>query len=277
MPIFVVCSLGRSPQRVKVDAAPVRVGRDPTNDIVLHDASVSRDHAMFMEDEAGRWLVSVVSDTNAVVVDGKLVQSGAPVGEGTQILVGSDHMIIFSHNDASASEYFGSMAGFTRAECASCRWKGLISTFRRQALCPRCGGSNFAGTDRYESDDDGAVLDSPTRVASAKDLTEGFSRLLAAKRSSIERTDDRKDAGYRVMLQEGQALELGTASNAQLKLYGFFVFGHAKVTWSGDHYVVHSHMTFPSLKVNGTSVKAAALKNGDLITIGSNSFRFVVS
>ena len=72
MPIFIIHALGQPPQKVRVDTPPVRVGREAGNDIVVHDKTVSRDHAMFLVDSAGRWVVSCVSDTNGVVVDGKL-------------------------------------------------------------------------------------------------------------------------------------------------------------------------------------------------------------
>ncbi len=277
MPIFIIHALGQPPQKVRVDTPPVRVGREAGNDIVVHDKTVSRDHAMFLVDSAGRWVVSCVSDTNGVVVDGKLTRSGAVLKEGSQILIGAEHMVIFSENEVTAKEYLGSAGAYSRGECGTCHWKGMISTLRKNMACPRCGGHEFLGLDHYESSEAPQFpVDSPTRTTSVQEVKEIWTRLNQAKRSAIERVDGRTELGDRVGLQEATIYEMGRGAKAHLRLAGI-VIGRARVLWSGDCWLVESELTYPACRVNGEKVKSATLKNGDQIEIGSNRFKFTVA
>jgi pSer/pThr/pTyr-binding forkhead associated (FHA) protein len=275
MPIFIIQALGQPPQKVRLDNPPVRVGRDATNDVVIRDKTVSREHAMFLTDAQGRWVVSCVSDTNGVVVDGKLTRSGAVLKEGSQILFGAEHMVIFSENDVTAKEYLGAGGAYSRGECATCHWKGMVSTLRKNMACPRCGGSQFLGLDHYESTDAPQFpVDSPTRTTSVAEVKEIWTRLNQAKRSAIERADGRDALGTRVALQEDTAYEMSRGAK-ELKLVGI-IFGRAYVRWHGSGWAIESELSFPSCRVNGDKVKSVTLKNGDEIEIGSNKFKFVV-
>jgi pSer/pThr/pTyr-binding forkhead associated (FHA) protein len=277
MPVFIIYALGQTPQKVRADSPPVRVGREASNDLVIRDKTVSREHAMFLTNPEGHWVVSCVSDTNGVVVDGKLTRSGAPVKEGSQILIGAEHLVVFSENEITAKEYLGAAGAYSRGECATCHWKGMISTLRRNMSCPRCGGHEFLGLDRYESADAPQFpVDSPTRTTNLQEVKEIWNRLYQAKRSSIERLDGRDELGARVALQEDTVFELSKTKKAQIKLRGL-VIGIARLGWDGDRWVLHSQMTYPSCRVNGEKVRDAPLKSGDVIEIGSNKLRFVVA
>jgi hypothetical protein len=272
MPIFIVYELGAPPQRVKLDTPPIRVGRDPSCDIVLREEGVSRDHAAFMMDEKGGWVVSCVSDTNPVLVDGVVTNRGAPVRDGTQILVGNKHLILFSFNEATATEYMGTSAGY--ASCTKCRWSGIFASLRLHPTCPRCGGTSFSGIHSFDTGD-GARVDMTTRAANASDLAKEFERLVKAKRSALLRIDGTgKPNEARVPLTESEPVELSKGARGAAELRGMLVVGHAKVTWSGNEFVLHSHLSHPTLKVNGRAVEACPLKEGDEIEIGSNRFRF---
>lgn len=277
MPVFIIYALGQPPQKVSLDTGPVRVGREPGNDIVIHDTAVSREHAMFLTDPQGRWVVSCVSDTNGVVVDGKLTRSGAAVKEGSQVLFGAEHLVIFSENEITAKQYLGAAGAYSRGECATCHWKGMISTMRKNMSCPRCAGHEFLGLDRYESAEGNALpVDSPTRMTDLQEVKETWSRLNQAKRSAVERLDGRSELGTQVALQEEAIFEIGKGKKAQLKLAGL-VIGLARLRWNGDVWVVESELTYPACRVNGAKVKSAPLKNGDVIAIGSNQFKFTVA
>ena len=109
---------------MKLDTAPVRVGRDPGSDIVLRENAVSRDDATFMLDDKGAWVAGCVSVTTPVLVDGSATRLGAAVHDDTQILVGKEHLILFSFNEAIAAEHVGTSAGY-----ASCTNGPLVSRF----------------------------------------------------------------------------------------------------------------------------------------------------
>src|SRR5437660_1643614 len=99
MPAFVIFALGQPPRRAMLEMSTIRVGRDPANEITLQGDTVSREHAAFVQGRDSRWSVRCTSQKNAIVVDGAIVTSQAGVVEGTEVLVGSDHLIIFSDNE----------------------------------------------------------------------------------------------------------------------------------------------------------------------------------
>ena len=69
--------------------ARVRVGRGRSNELVLHDPSVSREHAELVPTTDGRgWRVRDLSSTNGVAVNGAPVQDQALV-PGDQVTFGS--------------------------------------------------------------------------------------------------------------------------------------------------------------------------------------------
>ena len=277
MPIFIIYALGQPPQKIRLDTPPVRVGREASNDLVIRDKTVSREHAMFLTDAAGRWVVSCVSDTNGVVVDGKLTRAGAPLKEGSQVLIGAEHMVIFSENEVTAKEYLGAGGAYSRGECGTCHWKGMISTLRKNMACPRCGGHEFLGLDHYESADAPQFpVDSPTRTTSVQEVKEIWTRLNQAKRSTLERADGKQGLGDRWALQEDTVYELSRAAKAQVKLAGI-IFGRARVLWAGERWMLESDLSFPSCRVNGEKVRSSPLKNGDVIEIGSNKLKFGVA
>jgi hypothetical protein len=281
MPVFVVCELGAPPQRVKIDSPPVRVGRDPENDIVIREDGVSRDHALFVMADRGTWVVSCVSDTNPIVVDGVLTTRGATVREGSQVLVGSRYMVIFSNTAAAAAEYLGSSAGYAQASCLKCQWAGIVGTYSVEPTCPRCGGSDFSGLNHFDSGHHAVAEiedlgDTSTVVASASELAADFSRLLKAKRSALERVDGHKESGARLMLKETEPLVLAKSSPGAAALHGMLIVGSATISWNSSQFVIRSALTHPALKLNGKAIEGAPLKHGDLIEIGTNSFRFVV-
>jgi hypothetical protein len=91
----------------------------------------------------------------------------------------------------------------------------------------------------------------------------------------------------RVMLQntaDGSAyplqaaeIRLGRGSSNDIVLSDDTVSrSHALLRSSGDHYSIENMSDVNGTKVNGTPVGKAPLGNGDLITLGKTTFRFVV-
>jgi hypothetical protein len=72
-----------------VAAAKLKVGRAPENDIVLNDATVSREH-LVLERAKDQWLVRALALSKATLVKGKAVAPDAPVAltSGDQLTVG---------------------------------------------------------------------------------------------------------------------------------------------------------------------------------------------
>jgi hypothetical protein len=57
---------------------PVSIGRDPTNDLELPDARVSRHHALIWA-EKGTWRVRDLESTNGTFIDGTRIHAPAPL------------------------------------------------------------------------------------------------------------------------------------------------------------------------------------------------------
>jgi hypothetical protein len=59
-----------------LDKSPVSLGRDPSNDLVLHEPTVSGVHAR-LERQGGTWLITDLHSSNGVRVNGERVQERA--------------------------------------------------------------------------------------------------------------------------------------------------------------------------------------------------------
>lgn len=271
MPTFVIHAIGQPSKKITLDRGPIRVGRDPTNHLVLGDKTVSREHARFETDLARRWYVTCVSETNPVVVDGKMVTKRKYVQEGAEILVGKEHLVVFCTSDASASKQLGET--FVKSRCKKCSWTGILRVGAVSPACPDCRSTSLVAEDTYAREQEvDKAKEGVTSLMSPAQLGTILSRLKTAKRSRLERTDGREPP--RKDLSESEALKLGTRPDAALKLHGFMLGGGVDIAWDGAQFVARSAMWFPSMQVNGARAKAAPLHHGDIIRVGSNCFRF---
>lgn len=281
MPTFVIQSIGKRASKVSLDTGPIRIGRDEDNDIVLPDETVSREHAVVLCDVDGLWTVGCVSETNPIVVDGTMTRESHALAEGSEVLVGSSHLIIFSEDTYKADRYINVKTVFQKSRCTGCGWEGMISTARRNASCPRCNGVAFVEVGGYSGE---AVRSSAAPVAgkpvatsalSAADVQKMFLLLKNAMRSHIERIDAHAGAAPRTPLAEDKPCTLSSSSpDPMLSLRGM-AFGNVTVILSGERYLAVSAMKFPAMKINGTETKSAPLFPGDVIEVGENRFRFV--
>ncbi|MCW2925713.1 MAG: hypothetical protein JWM98_3117 [Thermoleophilia bacterium] len=69
--------------------ARVRVGRGRSNELVLHDASVSREHGEFVPRPGGGWVVRDLDSTNGVSVNGAKVAGERALQLGDEVLFGN--------------------------------------------------------------------------------------------------------------------------------------------------------------------------------------------
>jgi FHA domain len=274
MPTFVIHALGQSSRKVTLHTPPIRVGRAPESHLVLAGETVSRNHAVFEPDVAGRWWVACVSDTNPIVVDGKAVRRKY-VQEGSEVLIGQEHLVVFWTSERKAADYLGERDADIRTECRRCRWKGMIRAGSlAAAVCPDCGSLDIHGENAYAREHEIAqVPEGATALFSTAHVQSYLARLKAAKGSRIERLDGHSPA--RKDLNDVEPLQLSRSKAAGLRLFGMTFGGLVLVEWDGKRFVATSTIVFPGMKVNGVVRAQAPLRHEDIIEIGSNRFRFV--
>jgi pSer/pThr/pTyr-binding forkhead associated (FHA) protein len=269
MPAFLVYRLGLPMRRVSIDTPPVRVGRDPENDIVVANDTVSREHAAFMQDERRQWHVSCVSGSNPIVVSGKLVTTSAPVADMAEIVVGNDCLIVFVLNPANASHLLDHRR-MQQVVCQRCWWTGMASVLRPDSPCPRCGAATVEPAEAAAEVDPSLLNEvAGTRVMSEVEVRSSARVIRNAKLSVLTCTDER---GGRRVLSESEPTCL-TKTTRELPLRGFWFIGEGfTLAWDGQAWSLTSQMTWPAVRVNGAPVKAARLRTGDVIEVGSNRF-----
>jgi hypothetical protein len=225
---------------------------------------------------SGKWYLACTSQTNPVVVDGKLVKQSAWLAEGSEMLIGADHLLVFCENDQKASNYFGSgRARFEKKTCGRCDWAGMVSALRNDPECPKCGAKGLQGGDNYVPEKPKFVELEPdsTRAIDLDQMRAGLKNLKTAKQSHVERMDGFTGQGVtRKDLKESESLTLGRGED--LHLQGF-VFGRVTIAWNGRRYMISDRLLWGSLKVNGEACKETALKHGDVIEVGANRFKVV--
>ena len=271
MPAFVVYRLGLPMRRVTIDSPPIRVGRDPENDIVVANDAVSREHAAFMQDERRQWHVTCVSGSNPIVVDGQMVGTSAPVADMAEIVVGNDCLIVFVLNPTNAA-HLVEHRQLQQVVCQRCWWTGMVSAFRDDSPCPRCGAATVEPAEAPSDVDPGMLGDAGTRVMTDGEMRSSARLIRDAKRSVLVCTDAR---GGRRVLSESAPCEVSRRT-AELPLQGFLMIGGGfSIAWNGHTWSLTSRMFWPGVRVNGTVVKSARLRSGDVIEVGSNCFELV--
>ncbi len=82
-------------------AGSLSVGRASHNQLVVNDATVSREHLVLRADAAGTWAVELVADAGAASVDGAALKPGAPrtLASGATVQLGEVRMTFHSAAD----------------------------------------------------------------------------------------------------------------------------------------------------------------------------------
>ena len=269
MPAFLVYRLGLPMRRVIIDTPPVRVGRDPENDIVVVNDTVSREHAAFVQDERRQWHVSCVSGSNPIVVGGRLVTTSAPVLDMMEVVVGNDCLIVFVVDPADAA-HLGDHRQLQQVLCPRCWWTGMASVLRSGMPCPRCGGATVEPAGPPDDVDPSMLSEPPgTRVMTDVEVRSSARVIRDATRAVLACVDGR---GGRRVLAGGEALRV-SKNNTELPLQGWLLIGDGfTLAWDGHTWSVESRMVWPALRVNGAPVKSTRLRIGDVIEVGSNRF-----
>ena len=79
-------------KEIPVGDKVVSIGRDPSNDLVLTDAMVSRRHAI-MELKEGEYVLRDNNSSNGTLVNGDRVVEGQPLRDGDLIGIGSARIL----------------------------------------------------------------------------------------------------------------------------------------------------------------------------------------
>jgi len=87
---------------IKLDRLPLRLGRDPDNELVLADDGVSRRHAR-IEEREGRMLLMDVGSTNGTLLNDAELSGIAVLHTGDRIQVGSTIFKYLSASDLEAA------------------------------------------------------------------------------------------------------------------------------------------------------------------------------
>lgn len=82
-----------SGSRYLLDEDKVTVGRDPSNDIMLDDGTVSREHAVFIR-ENGRYRIEDVGSLNGTYVNRHRVDS-VELHSGDELMIGKFRLVFF--------------------------------------------------------------------------------------------------------------------------------------------------------------------------------------
>ena len=82
-----------SGSRYLLDEDKVTVGRDPSNDIMLDDGTVSREHAVFIR-ENGRYRIEDVGSLNGTYVNRRRVDS-VELHSGDELMIGKFRLVLF--------------------------------------------------------------------------------------------------------------------------------------------------------------------------------------
>ncbi len=273
MPTLVIHALGQDPQKAAFDTDTITVGREVDNDLVLPSGTVSRHHGV-IEKKDGHWVARCVSGTNPLVVGTTLTRSETDIAEGTEILFGAEYLVIFVEKKPNVPQYMGGKRYYSRVDCPECGWGGMISAVNASPVCPACGNQDLKFLDAYDKEKASGEIDlGSTAAVDTKQARRVAAQLMTAKRSHLERIDDQGGPG-RADLTEDRSLTIAKGGSG-MQLKGMSMGGGLQVTWDGSAYEVESLMTFPAMKVNGVKVKTTKLKNGDLIELGRNRFKFV--
>lgn len=275
MATFVIHALGEPPKKAAFSRSEIKIGRVASCDLVLPSKTVSRQHALVGKGPQGSWTALCLSETNPLVVNGTMTRTEVEIQEGTEILLGGDFLLIFVEEDKNAASFMGGEKKYyVRFDCGRCGWGGLMSGVRAEPACPGCGGVELKRQDAYDSQQAAGTAEAgSTSFVDRSEVRRAMEQLKTAKMSHVERIDG-KAGTNRKELTERDTLTISKSTTTGLKLHGIVLGKGIKVSWNGQHFLAESDLSFPSMKINGKAERMVRLKNGDLIDVGSNRFRF---
>jgi pSer/pThr/pTyr-binding forkhead associated (FHA) protein len=277
MPTLVVHEMGKDARVVTVQKDRIGIGRDPNCELPLANITVSRQHAEIVSD-GKNWELRPLSQDNPLILNGKIIKGGYLVAEGAEIQLGR-YLIIFSLEDQAQDGYRREREYQYEGTCKRCRWKGTVSLYNKNAVCPACGADEIVRVEAGKGDEPGAageavkVAAGATSVVAPGELARIAKTLLAAKRARLERTAGGSGAsGGDFLLSDDKPVTIGKGAHATLALSGLALGKPALLAWKGKAWVVRQQGFWPGLRVNGERVQEKALKDGDEIRLGKDAW-----
>ena len=71
--------------------APMSIGRESYNHIVIPDINASREHAEIRQEPNGAWIISDLGSTNGTTVNGRRIKS-APLYDADLVVIGTTNL-----------------------------------------------------------------------------------------------------------------------------------------------------------------------------------------
>lgn len=153
-----------SPQRqeVPLPRLPLSIGRDPSNDLVLADAMVSRRHAT-IEQRGGHYVLLDCNSSNGSLVNGNRVIE-RELHDGDLVYIGTARLLF--REDAPALDGEGKVVrhpSSLRLKCAECRADYRFG----DVFCRHCGAKLPGPPEKLACDACGALVSPPARFCNA--------------------------------------------------------------------------------------------------------------
>tara|TARA_B100000925_G_scaffold235822_2_gene184492 strand:- start:160 stop:987 length:828 start_codon:yes stop_codon:yes gene_type:complete len=271
---LIVHELNKKPKSKSFEQNIVIIGREENSDLLLTDVSVSRQHAKVFYAQDSKHYVQMISDKNPILVNGNVITQHTVLKEGDELQFGP-YLIYFSQmadGHFVQQKYMQEKTFRYEAQCTACDWVGILSIHAANPVCPRCAGTNFIRTDEIIHN---PMASERTTTLNISDLTKLNAATRTAKNARIERVQKEAGKHSKVLLNEKKSVVIG-GGDSDLPLTGIRLGGSATIYWDGTNFAVRSEGFRPKLKVNGREMATAALKNGDVLTMGKSDFRFVV-
>ena len=81
-------------KEVEFTSPCITIGRDGGNQLILDTDGVSRCHAELRQKADGSWEICDLNSTNGVKVNGRRIESSAPVSEGITLSIGENTLLL---------------------------------------------------------------------------------------------------------------------------------------------------------------------------------------
>jgi pSer/pThr/pTyr-binding forkhead associated (FHA) protein len=127
MPKLILQFRGATLEEIPITKSPISIGREPSNDIVIDNLAVSRQHVQIFQNELGYW-VEDLNSSNGTFVNEKAV-SRETLKDQDAILVGK-HTLLFVDSDQRLIEQTEARAAASLAE-QTCLLPRSLLTARR--------------------------------------------------------------------------------------------------------------------------------------------------
>ncbi len=252
----------RGDQQVGCVASPdpggrVRVGRQPDNDLVVSDLSVSRFHAEIYRDDQGRLVYEDLGSGNGSFVDGQPVAGAVVLDAGVFVELGRHRLGEVSTRDHTA-------------EVAAGGHTSLFEFALEEDLSPGSGLARDTGF---------SFEDALPAAEAAVPVPEGPDPLVAPDGPALYAglVVQREGRLESVISWDRDRLCVGRGEDCEVRIDGPGVSRrHAILVREGQGFEVRDLDSINGTAVNGTAVRRRELEVGDVIAVGEFELTFLL-